>query len=69
MTDVVIPGKNGCALAEHVKTIHSETKVLYVSGYPDETVARHCLLEPDMMFLQKPVPLKTLAHKLRELLS
>lgn len=67
MTDVVMPGISGRELAERVKTLRPRTKVLFMSGYTDQSVVRHGILETDAVLLQKPFTMATLALKLREL--
>jgi CheY-like chemotaxis protein len=67
MTDVVMPGISGRELAERVKTLRPGTKVLFMSGYTDQSVVRHGILETDAVLLQKPFTMATLALKLREL--
>jgi two-component system, cell cycle sensor histidine kinase and response regulator CckA len=69
MTDVVMPGISGRELAERVKKIRPEIKILYMSGYTDQSVVHHGILESDAVLLQKPFTLPTLASKLREILA
>jgi two-component system cell cycle sensor histidine kinase/response regulator CckA len=69
MTDVVMPGISGRELAERIKKIRPEVKVLYMSGYTDQAVVHHGILESDAVLLQKPFTLPTLASKLREILT
>jgi two-component system, cell cycle sensor histidine kinase and response regulator CckA len=69
MTDVVMPGISGRELAERVKGIRPGVKVLYMSGYTDQAVVHHGILESDAVLLQKPFTLPTLAAKLREILT
>jgi YesN/AraC family two-component response regulator len=67
MTDVVMPGMSGRALAEQIAERRPGIKILYVSGYPDQTIARHGVLESNMHFLQKPFSAESLKRKLEEL--
>ncbi len=67
MTDVVMPGISGRELAERVKALRPGVKVLFMSGYTDQSVVRHGILETDAVLLQKPFTMATLAVKLREL--
>jgi len=69
MTDVVMPGISGRELASRVTAIRPGIKVLYMSGYTDQSVIHHGILEDDVPLLQKPFTLATLASKLRELLA
>jgi two-component system cell cycle sensor histidine kinase/response regulator CckA len=69
LTDVVMPGISGRELAERVGQIRPGIKILYMSGYTDQAVVHHGILESDAVLLQKPFTLVTLASKLREILS
>jgi len=69
ITDVVMPGMTGRNLAERLKSTRPETKVLYVSGYADETIFRHGVLPSGTDFLHKPYTQDVLISKLREVLD
>jgi PAS domain S-box-containing protein len=69
MTDVVMPGISGRELAERAKLIRPKIKVLYMSGYTDQAVVHHGILEMDAVLLQKPFTMTTLSTKLREILT
>jgi CheY-like chemotaxis protein len=69
MTDVVMPGISGRELADRVTQIRPGTKILYMSGYTDQAVVHHGILETDAVLLQKPFTAATLAAKLREILA
>jgi two-component system cell cycle sensor histidine kinase/response regulator CckA len=69
VTDVIMPGMNGAELATHLSVSRPEMKVLYVSGYIDDTIVRHGVLEPGLTFLQKPFSPKALARKVSEVLA
>ncbi len=69
VTDVIMPGMSGAQLASHLSAPRPEMKVLYVSGYTDDTIVRHGVLEPGLAFLQKPFSPKTLARKVGEVLA
>jgi len=69
LTDVIMPQMNGKDLADQLEAIHPETRVLYTSGYTDEVIGHHGVLEEGTRFLQKPFSQPTLAHKVREVLD
>ena len=69
MTDAVMPGMPGRELAQKLLQVRPETKVLYVSGYTDDSVLRNGLLEAGTAFLQKPFTRDALARKVREVLE
>jgi nitrogen-specific signal transduction histidine kinase len=69
VTDVVMPGLNGREVALLLGPLHPETKVLFVSGYPDASIVHQGLLEPGLAFLQKPFRPDVLARKVREVLD
>lgn len=69
ITDVVMPGMTGRELVEHVSSMRPETSVLYMSGYTDDAIVRHGVLEPGTNFLQKPFTPDALARKVHAVLS
>jgi CheY-like chemotaxis protein len=69
LTDVVMPGISGRQLAEAFATARPDAKVLFMSGYTDDAVLRHGMLQSGMAYLQKPFTPETLARKIRELLD
>ncbi|MGB8655978.1 MAG: response regulator, partial [Candidatus Acidiferrales bacterium] len=69
VTDVVMPRVSGRELATRLTATRTALKVLYVSGYTDDSIFRHGVLEGGMAFLQKPFNLKTLAQKIRAVLD
>jgi two-component system, cell cycle sensor histidine kinase and response regulator CckA len=69
LTDVVMPGMNGRALAERLALANPAMKVLYMSGYTDSYIARHGALEPGTHLLHKPFTEETLTRKVREVLD
>lgn len=69
VTDVVMPGISGRELAERLAKIRPGIKTLYMSGYTDQAVVQHGMLESGSVLLQKPFTMGALATKLREILS
>ena len=69
ITDLVMPGMGGRALAEHFLTLNPEGHVLYISGYAGEAMVRRGLSVPDAQFLQKPFSAETLVRKVAEILG
>lgn len=69
LTDVVMPGMNGRALAERLLPKQLGMRVLYISGYTDSFVARHGVLEEGMVLLHKPFTEEVLIRKVLEVLD
>jgi CheY-like chemotaxis protein len=69
LTDVVMPELGGRDLALRLKTIRREMKVLFMSGYPDDTIVQQGVLEFGAAYLQKPFTPDALASKIREALD
>lgn len=69
VSDVVMPGLSGRELAEKLKSFRPALKTLFVSGYTDDAIVRHGVLEPGTAFLQKPFMPDSLVHKVREVLD
>jgi CheY-like chemotaxis protein len=69
LTDVVMPGIGGRAIAEELGGFRAETKVLYVSGYTDDAVLQRGVLTESANFLQKPFSQAGLAERVRAVLT
>jgi len=69
LTDVIMPNINGKELADMFHKEYPEAKVIFISGYTDETITKHGILEACDIFIQKPVSTSMLVIKLRELLD
>ena len=69
LTDVVMPGMSGRELAHRLLEVRGTLRVLYMSGYTDDAVLRHGVLEEGMAYLQKPFTPDKLARKVREVLD
>ena len=69
LTDVVMPGMTGRALAERARAERPEIAVLYMSGYTDAIIAAHGVLEDSAVLLEKPFAASALRAKVREVLD
>ncbi len=69
LTDVVLPGKNGRELAEDLKKVRPEIKVLFMTGYSRDAIVHQGRLDPGVALVQKPLTQELLAAKIREVLD
>jgi CheY-like chemotaxis protein len=69
LTDVIMPGMDGRRLAEILVPRRPQMKVLYMSGYPDEAIVNHGILDAGIALLQKPFTGEALTQKVREVLD
>jgi two-component system, cell cycle sensor histidine kinase and response regulator CckA len=69
LTDVVTPVMNGRTLADQIRRIHPETRVLYMSGHTADAIVRHNVREPETSLLEKLFTPIELARRVRETLD
>ena len=69
ITDVVMPQMGGKVMADWLKTTSPDLKILFTSGYTDDAIMHHGVLEPGVAFLPKPYTPATLTRKVREMLD
>jgi two-component system, cell cycle sensor histidine kinase and response regulator CckA len=69
LTDIVMPGMSGPEVVKRIREIRPDLKAICMSGYTDETVVRHGILESGIAFLQKPITPDSLRQKVRSVLD
>ena len=69
LTDVVMPGASGHTLSRQLSLERPALKVLYMSGYTDNAIVHHGVLDPGAVLLEKPFSAEGLARKVREVLD
>jgi PAS domain S-box-containing protein len=69
LTDVVMPGMNGRTLVERLKILQPQLKIIYMSGYTDDAIIHHGVLEAGVNFIQKPFTAESLVRSVREALD
>jgi len=69
LSDVVMPGLDGRKLADHMVRTHPGIKVLYMSGFTDDAIVHHGVLDSGVALLEKPFTKASLLRKVREILG
>jgi DNA-binding NtrC family response regulator len=69
LTDVVMPGGSGTELTNELVTRRPSLRVIYMSGFTEEAIAHHGVLDPGVAFLPKPFTSHSLGQKIREVLE
>ena len=69
LTDVVMPGMSGREVASYLTAKRPEMRVIYMSGYTNDVIAHHGVLDSGISFIEKPFSQETLMRKLREVLD
>jgi two-component system cell cycle sensor histidine kinase/response regulator CckA len=69
LTDVVMPGASGPELTRRLIERRPMLKVIYMSGYTEESIVQHGVIKPGIAFLHKPFTAETLGRKIREVLD
>jgi len=69
LTDVVLPGVSGPKLAEEIQQLRPDIKVVYMSGYTDNAIVHHGMLDEGIAFLEKPIKPRVLTESMRRYLS
>ena len=69
LSDIVLKGMSGPQFAERLRTLRPSTRVLFMSGYADDTVLAFGAVDVNRSFLQKPFTPESLASKVRDVLD
>lgn len=69
LTDVIMPKMNGQELANELRKTRPDIQVIFMSGYTDDVIAHHGVLEEGVHFIQKPITMNGLSEKIREVMN
>jgi two-component system CheB/CheR fusion protein len=69
LTDVVMPRMSGREVADRIASQRPDTKILFMSGHPEDAIAHHGVMDPEFAFLPKPFTPDVLSVKVREVLD
>ena len=69
ITDVVMPKMGGKEVAQQLQALYPTMRVIYMSGYTDDTIVRHGVLTGELNFFEKPFSSKELLEKVGEVLE
>jgi len=69
LTDIVLPGMNGRDLSEKASARFPGVRTLFMSGYTDEVISHHGVLQEGIAFIQKPFSVRDLASRIRQVLD
>jgi len=69
LTDVVLPGQNGRDLANQLRRISPQLRIVFISGYPENAVTRSGIREDGMSYLSKPFSSQSLTRKVKQALE
>jgi PAS domain S-box-containing protein len=69
LTDVIMPEMNGQELYDRMKELQPDLKALFMSGYTNDVIAHHGMLEKGINFIQKPLTIETLSKKVKEVIE
>jgi PAS domain S-box-containing protein len=69
LTDVILPSMSGRQMADELRAVRPQTRALFMSGYTDDAISHHGILEPGTHFMEKPFTSDRLLRKVREVLD
>ena len=69
LTDVIMPGMNGKELANKLTELVPGLKAMFMTGYATDIIAKHGILTPHTNLLAKPLTIKKLSDKIRNVLD